>query len=729
MTKRVPIMPTNLRIFNSNQKRTLLGEMVYTLERDLAHRGFEAGEKIKATIKTKKEALARQHYLRRKFLESLGPFPRRTPLNARTVATLQRRHFKVEKIIFQSRPNFLVTGLLYVPKGRRFPRPGILFPCGHKDEGKAGDTYQMACIGLVERRYVVFCYDPLGQGERKQYFDQTGKPFKGPTAEHTFAGLQTLLTGVSLANWRIWDGMRALDYLLSRPEVDKKRIGCTGNSGGGTLTTFISALDERVKVAVPSCYITTWRRMVDTAHNADAEQMPPRLIQFGFEQADLLALIAPRPLKILGAWHDYFPIQGAKETYDDVKRIYAAFGAADRLGIGAGDTPHGFNLPQRQMMYQWFNRWLGKEKEGWLERPARIFAEEKLFCTPKGQVRDLGSETVHSLNKKMSAEILPKPAPIKTKSQIRRLRRRLKQKAAELIDYSPSHSDLPGRKARAGFTARAGKVKAYGKAKRFGTIVEKVSYESEPGIIIPGLLFKNTKRPSSGQILYVHERGKARDARPGGSLERLLKLGYSVLAIDLRGTGETASRIPPQSARARRRYNYHTSEYYLSFLSQMVGRLLFGQRVLDVVQGVEFLKKHRRGGEKIYLYGRHSGGLLALFAALLGPKTAAVIMEEAPVSYKALVDEQMHALEANIVIPGLLKIFDIPHLVAALAPLPFFIINPRDGKGKRMNASAAGAEYALATQAYQVAGRQEALEFICGGGKFILEALKKLKSW
>ena len=706
-------MPDRLKVFNSKEKRSFLGQMLYCLERGLAHRGFESGEKIKTTIKTRKEARARQTYLRQKFLESLGPFPRRAPLKAKTVATIHRQSFKVEKIIFQSRPNFLVTGILYVPKGRRFPQPGILFPCGHKEEGKAGDTYQMACIGLVERGYVVFCYDPLGQGERKQYFDQSGKPFKGPTGEHMFAGVQTLLTGVSLANWRIWDGVRALDYLLSRPEVDKRRIGCTGNSGGGTLTTFVSALDERVKVAVPSCYITTWRRMVDTAHNADAEQMPPRLIQFGFEQADLLALIAPRPLKILGAWHDYFPIQGAKETYDDVRRIYAAFGAEDRLGIGAGDTPHGFNLPQRQMMYQWFNRWLGKENEGYLERPARIFPKERLFCTPGGQMRELGSETVHSLNRKMAEEILPRLASIKTKSQIRRLRQRLKKKAAELIDFSPSdHTGRP-------YGAASGlKIKEYSKAKMFGTIMEKVSYESEPGIIIPGLFFKTTKRPSLGQVLYVHERGKTRDARPGGRIEQLAKWGYSVLAIDVRGTGETAARIPPEGVRTRPRFNYDTSEYYLSFLSQMLGRLLFGQRTLDVVRGVEFLKKHRRGsGKRLYVYGRGAGGLLALFAALLGPKIAGVLVEEAPVSYKALVDEEMHALRANIVIPGILKIFDIPHLMAALAPLPLLIINPRDGKGKRMSASAARAEYALATQAYEVAGNPEAFTVLCGPHK------------
>ena len=346
-------------------------------------------------------------------------------------------------------------------------------------------------------------------------------------------------------------------------------------------------------------------------------------------------------------------------------------------------------------------------------------------------MRELGSETVYSLNKKMAREVLPRLKPIKTRAQIGRLRLRLKKAAARLIDYRPQ----PVRR-QPSYGASDLHIKEYGKAKRLGTTMEKISYESEPGIIIPGLFFKAKKRRPPwpgrlGQVLYVHERGKRADARQGGRIEGLLNSGYSVLAIDFRGTGETAARIPPEGVRARpgrkaparagRRFDYDLSEYYLSFLSQMVGRLLFGQRVLDVVRGVECLSK--RGGVnrgKIYLYGRGQGGLLALFAALLTPKVARIAIEHAPVSYKALVDEEMHTLKANIVIPGILRHFDIPDLLAALAPTPLLIINPLDGKGKRMTASAAEAEYALAFQAYKVARCPKAFEVICGPHRALL---------
>ncbi|PYV38650.1 MAG: hypothetical protein DMG06_25190 [Acidobacteria bacterium] len=180
---------------------------------------------------------------RRKFLELIGDLPaERTALNPRTVGGFVRDGYLVNKVIFESLPSFYVTANLYVPTTGKPPYPAVLSPCGHTENGKAFDEYQRLYIGLVKRGYVVLSYDPLGQAERYQYWDLVTNRRRFEFNEHGMAGIQQYLLGQNLARNRIWDGLRALDYLTSLPEVDGLRIACTGNSGGGTLTTYISML-------------------------------------------------------------------------------------------------------------------------------------------------------------------------------------------------------------------------------------------------------------------------------------------------------------------------------------------------------------------------------------------------------------------------------------------------------------------------------------------------------
>ncbi|MGH2355955.1 MAG: alpha/beta hydrolase family protein, partial [Chloroflexota bacterium] len=200
---------------------------------------------------------------RRRLLDAyrgmLGRFPERTPLNPRLTGRLERDHYTIEKLIYETRPGLLVTAAAYVPKGRSGPFPGVLVPCGHTDNGKAGETYQRVCAGLAGKGYFVLTYDPIGQGERKLYWSQERgqSDLGGCTTQHSYAGNQCFLLGHNLAQYMIWDSIRSVDYLISRPEVDPERLAIAGNSGGGTNTAYTAPLDERLKVAVPCCYITT----------------------------------------------------------------------------------------------------------------------------------------------------------------------------------------------------------------------------------------------------------------------------------------------------------------------------------------------------------------------------------------------------------------------------------------------------------------------------------------
>ena len=239
-------------------------------------------------------------------------------------------------MLFESHPGFYVTAGLFLPKERQNPAPAVIYACGHTDLGFRSKTYQHVILNLVDKGFIVLAFDPLGQGERLQYPDaETGKSkVGGSTKEHSYAGVQTLLTGTSLTDYFIWDGIRVLDYLETRPEVDMKRIGITGRSGGGTQTAQIAACDDRIYAAAPECYITSFKRLLQSIGPQDAEQNPYNAIAKGFDHADYLHSRAPKPALMITTTHDFFSIQGARETFAEVQKSYTAFRLTAAVYLG-----------------------------------------------------------------------------------------------------------------------------------------------------------------------------------------------------------------------------------------------------------------------------------------------------------------------------------------------------------------------------------------------------------
>src|SRR2546423_4058776 len=305
-------------------------KMLYSYLQNQAKKHFDARRDTVAKLKTPEDIAKRQAALRAKFLEALGGFPEKAPLNAQVVGTLKGDGFRVEKVIYESRPNHHVTANFYIPDGKG-PFPGVLVPCGHSDNGKAAEAYQRACILMAKNGLAVLCYDPIGQGERLQLPVENKKPLVVSVNEHTMVGVGALLVGQSTAGYRIWDGIRSLDYLASRPEVDAKKLGCTGNSGGGTLTAYLMALDERIVCAAPSCYITSLERLFATIGPQDAEQNITGQVAFGMEHADYLTMRAPRPTLMCIAAQDYFDKQGAHTSFQEAKSIYKKLGHEEKM--------------------------------------------------------------------------------------------------------------------------------------------------------------------------------------------------------------------------------------------------------------------------------------------------------------------------------------------------------------------------------------------------------------
>ena len=190
-----------------------------------AEKHFDARRAAVAALKTPDDLQKRQQRLKAHFREALGDWPEKTPLKPRTVGTIRGAGFTIEKVIYESRPDHHVTANLYLPAGKG-PFPGVLMPMGHSNNGKAASSAQQCGVLLAKNGLALLAYDPIGQGERRQLLTSAGKPVLGnSTSEHTMTGVGALLVGRNTASYRVWDGVRSLDYLCSRPEIDAKRLG------------------------------------------------------------------------------------------------------------------------------------------------------------------------------------------------------------------------------------------------------------------------------------------------------------------------------------------------------------------------------------------------------------------------------------------------------------------------------------------------------------------------
>ena len=264
--------------------------------------------------------------------------PEKTDLRPRTTGMLDFKEFKVEKVVYESRPDFLVTANLYVPADLKGEAPCVLGLCGHTDEAKAYGPYQLFAQGLGRKGFVVLIIDPVSQGERRQFYDEEGVPAGDPepssTTAHNLMGNPMLLAGDYLGSWMLWDATRGLDYLLQRPETDVSRVGVTGCSGGGTQTTHLTAIDPRITMAAPNCYITSWLSNLENELPTDAEQNPPRCLELGLDEADLLLAFAPRPTLIMAEENCFFDLRGARQAHADMKRVHSLLGSPPRSAWG-----------------------------------------------------------------------------------------------------------------------------------------------------------------------------------------------------------------------------------------------------------------------------------------------------------------------------------------------------------------------------------------------------------
>src|SRR5436309_759268 len=341
-------------------------------------------------IRSEQDLLRIQRELERHLLAMLGGLPsERTPLHPQITGQIQMSGFHIEKLIYESLPGVYVSALVYIPEDGGKSHPAVLVPVGHASNGK--DHYQALCQRLVQRGYVVICWDAVGQGERSQFWDAKAAKsrYNLICAEHAVMGNLAYLAGANLARWEIWDGIRALDYLLTRPEVDPNRINITGTSGGGFQAVHIAVLDDRIKVAAPSCYVTALPMRVYNRIFKDPDSDPEQdlygMISNGIDHPGLLLLMYPRPVFIASAVLDFFPIEGTHKTFREVADIYGRLNHADRIAMVEGYHEHQYS-PENQEAALYFMDHFNNLKATHGLSPVKELDAKALQCTRTGQV-------------------------------------------------------------------------------------------------------------------------------------------------------------------------------------------------------------------------------------------------------------------------------------------------------------------------------------------------------
>ena len=600
-----------------------------------AQKHFDNRRNIIAQLKTPDQIQARQRELREKFIDAIGGFPERTPLRPEVVGKIQCNGYRIEKVIYESRPNHHVTANLYIPDGAG-PFPGVLMPIGHSINGKAAEYVQRGSMILVKNGIAVLTYDPIGQGERRQLLNEMGKAaIPGSTAEHTMIGVGAMLIGEGTASYRIWDGIRSLDYLASRPEIDPKRLGCSGCSGGGTMTSYLMALDDRIAVAAPSCYITSLERLFATIGPQDAEQNIPGSVAFEMEHSDFLTMRGPKPTLVLSASRDFFDIQGTWTSFREAKRLYGLLGYGERIDIFESDSTHGYPKSQREAMVRWMRRWLVQKDEPIVEGESVLIKDEELLCTRTGQVledrkgRSAFDITAERAQKLASTRVIEKESFVND--------------VAKTIGVK-----LPIAPAA---------MKEIGVIQRDGYAIQKLVFTTEPGIVVPGLLFATKQKDKLPLMIVLNHRGMSVDAAPGGRLETEMKKGRRVLALDLRGMGETApGAIPPAN-----KPSPFGNDFKEAFISLHLNRPLLGQRVFDLLSIVS-----KMGASEIIATG--TTGPIALHAGVLEPSVKSLVIEDSIASWESVARAKVTTDQLTNVVVGVLKKYDLPDLIAAMAP-------------------------------------------------------------
>ncbi|MDR0744100.1 MAG: acetylxylan esterase [Tannerella sp.] len=661
------------------------GDMSNSLYRHLAEVAFrqlEARRRKVAGLRTREDWAQRQAEVREMITGLFGAFPDKTPLHPVITGRIKRDDMTVEKLYFESRPGYYVTAALFLPVGGKGKKPAILFCSGHSANAFRNKVYQTAILNFVRKGFIVLAFDPVGQGERFQYLDAGGKPLFGTTHEHSLPGSQSFLAGRSPAHYFVWDGIRAIDYLSGRKEVDPSRIGITGRSGGGTQCAYIAALDDRIAAAAPECYLTNFDRLLRSHGPQDAEQILPYALRDGYDMGDLIEVQAPRPLLMITTTRDIFSIQGARETFREAQGAYAAYGRTEQLQMVEDDAGHAGTQRNREATYAFFQKYL-RHPGIPDDEEVTLFDEQDLWVTPRGQLHGfLPSETLFSLNRKLTDSLL-------------------RNAEAERADASSFLHALRGKiTAQTGYQSSAvsGEAIFSGRSWRNGYAVEKYLVAAPGGYYLPLLRLLPVATPRE-TVLWLDGQDKATAAASGGGADLLAREGYEVIVPDLTDVGELGGGYQGGDSRIQ---NVPLNVWYAGILT---GKSPLAVRMGDIDAVVAFIRSLNTYRGKIT--GAACGTLTSdlLHAAVTGRYFDKIALIRPLIAWSSLVGEKDCRTKFFMsAAPGVIGAYDLPDLVATLVPQKIWIAHPVDALDEVVDLSVFNASCAFAKEQFERSG-------------------------
>lgn len=664
------------------------------LYRHLCEQAFvQLGERKKAVeaLKSPGDWQKRQALVRRKLQEAIGTFPEKTPLNAVVTGKIERDGIVVEKLYFESIPGYYVTAALFMPADRKEKLPAILFCSGHGAPAYRSGGYQQMILNYARKGFAVLAFDPIGQGERIQYVKSDDRRFSAlkPTLEHSYPGAQSFITGLSPAMYFIWDGIRAVDYLLARPEIDGTRIGVTGRSGGGTQSAYIAAMDPRIRAAAPECYLTTYDKLLRSNGPQDAEQILTGMLSKGLDLSDLVEVRAPRPLLMVTTTRDMFSIEGARNLFAEAKRAYKALGAEANLDKTEDDAGHASTPKNREATYAFFQKHLLNPGPAADEKIPPFTAEE-LSVTPTGNVFSfLGGESLWSLTQKRASHLAPGNIG---------LQKNINKQVVNLTGF---------------VTPTQGEVIFSGKFQRGGYEMERFLVKGPGDYYLPVLWFKSPQ-PATKTLLYIDSKGKAENAGKGGIAEQLVKAGYDVVLPDLSGSGELANVALPGGDS-----QIDSASLNLWFMGIMVQKSLVAVRMEEIWLLTDFIKK-RGNSSPITAVGVGTFVPDVLHAALVTPAIDRLALLNGLATYRSLIEQEQY-LPRYIpsIVAGAINTYDLPDLAAALSPRKVWLSGMVDGGGQLLAGSDMTEYYSSKGSHIRMTGKPENV------GVWLMDLLEK----
>jgi hypothetical protein len=550
--------------------------------------------------------------------------------------------YNLENVIFESRKNFYVTNNLFLPKNPKGKVPAVVMLCGHALSGKMYSVYAKVGATLASNGVACIITDAISQGERWQYSDSSKTEI---TYGHNQVGKKLNLAGDWFGVYRAFDAIRAVDYLISRKDIDASKIYVTGCSGGGTVTTWVNALDDRIAGAIPSCYVTSWKNIVENELPIDAEQTPPFLAGLGLDISDFFIAMAPRPFLLLGAENDFFDIRGFNTAVKDAQKVYSLLGAKDKARSYIGPGGHGYSYYQQEECF--------KQIAQWTKLPYKYSQDKVVLPTVAQRTVTKNSNVKYLPNAKFAEDIA-----LELRKKV--IAQRPKLEGAKLVSALLDNLKVPSK-----IEVPYYRVLRLDVIKEVGIYISRYLLENKKYILgelqhYMSFAVENQVTPKDKAFIYV------------GHWDLTYEFPYVVSSMKKQfdsyyvfnpwgvGTLQSSSCDYKKETYSS---SYH-SDYHFASLGMMLGESYLGKRVEGILSAIALLKK--QGAKEITICGAGRSAISVAIASLIAKKQLKeVILLNPLASYESISKEMTDWAQAEMPF-NILKVCDLPQIYKAV---------------------------------------------------------------